>query len=198
MNQNVIKFIDEALAEDVDDPSAKIPSGDHSSLACMAGDKAGRAHLLCKQPGILAGVELAEVLFKRVDESIRFQKILEDGAAFTNGEIAFEIRGEVKSILRAERVVLNFMQRMSGIATHTAQFVNAVAETGVKILDTRKTTPNFRYFEKWAVRIGGGYNHRFGLYDMIMLKDNHIDYCGGIEKAIEKAAAYVQTKKTEL
>ena len=176
----------------------KILTGDHSSLACISERKEGQAQLLCKAEGVLAGIELAEIVFKRVDSEIRFEKILEDGKKIKKGDIAFKVYGEVKSILRAERVVLNFMQRMSGIATHTSKFVEKVSGTNAKILDTRKTTPNFRYFEKWAVRIGGGHNHRFGLYDMIMLKDNHIDFCGGIEKAILSVKDYQKKNKLNL
>jgi nicotinate-nucleotide pyrophosphorylase (carboxylating) len=154
--------------------------------------------LLCKADGILAGIELAELICKRVDTGLKFEKILSDATHIRKGDIAFKIHGEVKSILRAERLILNFMQRMSGIATHTSKFVEKVKGTNAKILDTRKTTPNLRYFEKWAVRIGGGHNHRFGLYDMIMLKDNHIDFCGGIEKAILAVKDYQQKNKLNL
>lgn len=184
------KYIDDALAEDIVDPQGKIATGDHTSLACITQPTTGKAKLLCKAEGILAGVELAEIICQRTDTTLSFEKLLSDGSSIKTGDVAFIISGEVKSILRAERVVLNFMQRMSGIATHTAQFVKAVKGTEAKILDTRKTTPNFRYFEKWAVRIGGGNNHRNGLYDMIMLKDNHIDFCGGIEKAIKAVKEY--------
>ena len=198
MSYNIEKFIDEALAEDIVDFEGKIPTGDHSSLACIPDKKDGRAHLLCKAEGILAGVELAELVCQRVDAGLKFEKILSDGASIHKGDIAFKIYGEVKSILRAERLLLNFMQRMSGIATHTSKFVALVEGTGAKILDTRKTTPNLRYFEKWAVRIGGGHNHRFGLYDMIMLKDNHIDFCGGIEKALLAVKDYQEKNKLSL
>lgn len=198
MSYNLEKFIDEALAEDIVDYEGKIPTGDHSSLACIPLAKTGSAKLLCKAVGVLAGVELAELICKQVDSSLRFEGILSDGTKISAGDIAFNIHGEVKSILRAERVILNFMQRMSGIATHTSKFVSKVEGTNAKILDTRKTTPNLRYFEKWAVRIGGGYNHRFGLYDMIMLKDNHIDFCGGIEKAIMTVRDYQQQNKLNL
>ncbi|HLP50958.1 MAG TPA: hypothetical protein VK154_08740, partial [Chitinophagales bacterium] len=167
MAYNIEKFIDEALAEDIVDYNGHIPTGDHSSLACIPVHTEGKAKLLCKAEGILAGVELAELICKRVDENLKLEKILADGASITKGDIAFYVYGEVKFILRAERLLLNFMQRMSGIATHTAKFVKAVEGTGTRILDTRKTTPNLRYFEKWAVRIGGGHNHRYGLYDMI-------------------------------
>lgn len=198
MSYNLEKFIDEALAEDIVDFEGKIPTGDHSSLACIPDKKDGRAQLLCKAEGVLAGVELAELICKQVDADLKFEKILDDGTSITKGDIAFKVYGEVKSILRAERLLLNFMQRMSGIATHTSKFVKQIEGTNAKILDTRKTTPNFRYFEKWAVRIGGGHNHRFGLYDMIMLKDNHIDFCGGIEKAILAVKDYQQKNKLNL
>ena len=198
MPYNIQQFINAALAEDIIDYEGKLPGGDHSSLACIPGKQDGRAQLLCKAEGVLAGVELAEMIFKTVDADVRFEKILVDGARISKGDIAFKVYGEVKSILRAERVVLNFMQRMSGIATHTAQFVALVKDTRCKIIDTRKTTPTFRYFEKWAVRIGGGYNRRFGLYDMIMLKDNHIDFSGGIEKAILAVKDYQQKNNLNL
>lgn len=198
MNYDITKFIDEALAEDIVDFSGKIPTGDHSSLACIPGAKEGRAQLLCKADGILAGVELAEIVCGRVDEKLHFEKLMNDGVRMKSGDVAFRIFGEVKSILRAERVLLNFMQRMSGIATNTSKYVELVKGTQAKILDTRKTTPNFRYFEKWAVRIGGGHNHRFGLFDMIMLKDNHIDFSGGIEKAILAVKEYQQKNKLSL
>ena|ERR1043165_3968756 len=198
MAYNIEKFIDEALSEDIVDFMGKIPTGDHSSLACIPDDKRDTAKLLCKADGILAGVDLAELVCQRVDETLKFERHMHDGVQMKKGDIAFHVSGDVKSILRVERLVLNFMQRMSGIATHTSQFVTAVEGTGAKILDTRKTTPNLRYFEKWAVRIGGGYNHRFGLYDMIMLKDNHIDFCGGIEKAILAVKDYQQKNKLNL
>lgn len=198
MAYNIEKFIDEALAEDIVDYNGVIPTGDHSSLACIPGSQQGKAKLLCKADGILAGVELAELVCKRVDSNMRLEILLKDGATIKKGDIAFYLYGEVKDILRAERLLLNFMQRMSGIATHTAKFVSAVEGTGARILDTRKTTPNLRYFEKWAVRIGGGHNHRYGLYDMIMLKDNHIDFCGGIEKAILTVKQYQQQNNLNL
>ena len=190
MSFDIDKVIHTALAEDIVDFDGRIPSGDHSSLACIQDSKKGKAQLLCKAEGVLAGVELAERIFKKVDESLKFEGLLTDETHIKKGDIAFKVYGEVKSILRAERIVLNFMQRMSGIATNTSRYVQLVNGTGCKILDTRKTTPTLRYFEKWAVRIGGGHNHRFGLYDMIMLKDNHIDFCGGIEKAILQVKDY--------
>jgi nicotinate-nucleotide pyrophosphorylase (carboxylating) len=198
MAYNIEQFIDEALAEDIVDFNGLIATGDHSSLACIPVNKDGRAQLLCKAEGILAGVELAEMICRRVDANLVFEHHLADGTRIKKGDVAFKIFGEVKSILRAERLLLNFMQRMSGIATHTGLFVEAVKGTNAKILDTRKTTPNLRYFEKWAVRIGGGHNHRFGLYDMIMLKDNHIDFCGGIEKAVLAVENYQQKNNLQL
>jgi nicotinate-nucleotide pyrophosphorylase (carboxylating) len=198
MLYNIEQIVDQALAEDIVDFEGKIPTGDHSSLACITGNKQGRARLLCKAEGIIAGVELAEIICRRTDPALSFERFLADGARIKHGDIAFHVHGEVKSILRAERVLLNFMQRMSGIATHTSLFVQQVAGTNAQILDTRKTTPCLRYFEKWAVRIGGGQNHRFGLYDMIMLKDNHIDFAGGIEKAITAVSEYQQKNNLSL
>ncbi len=198
MSFNIDKVIFAALAEDIVDTEGKIPSGDHSSLACIPVHTEGRAQLLCKAPGILAGVELAERIFNKVDSSLKFEKLLPDGARIKKGDIAFNVYGEVKSILRAERIVLNFMQRMSGIATNTASYVQLVEGTECRILDTRKTTPTLRYLEKWAVKIGGGYNHRYGLYDMIMLKDNHIDFCGGIEKAVLRVKEYQRANNLQL
>lgn len=198
MQGNAERIIIEALMEDVVDFSEHIPPGDHSSLACIPEYKQGKAQLICKAEGVLAGVEVAKEVFKRVDDRVVFEPLLADGQAIKKGDIAFKVYGEVKSILRAERVALNFMQRMSGIATNTARYVKAVEGTRVKILDTRKTTPALRYFEKLAVKLGGGHNHRYGLYDMIMLKDNHIDYCGGITKAIERVKLYQAEKRLQL
>lgn len=198
MDYDIKKFVEEALAEDTVDYTGKIPPGDHTSLACIGNRKIGKAQLLCKAEGVLAGVELAETIFKKVDAGVKFNKLLPDGAKIKNGDVAFTVEGEVRSILLAERLVLNFMQRMSGIATHTSRFVDEVKGTGTKILDTRKTTPNFRYFEKWAVSLGGGHNHRFGLYDMILLKDNHIDFCGGITGAINAVKEYQQKNNLHL
>ncbi len=179
------QFIDLSLAEDVG-------SGDHSALACIPADAVHSAKLLIKSDGILAGVAVAEMIFRRIDPEIKMTKFLDDGAVVQTGNIAFTVLGNTRHILTAERLVLNCMQRMSGIATLTNRYVKAVAHTNAKILDTRKTTPLFRYLQKWAVKIGGGYNHRFGLYDMIMIKDNHHDFCGGIKPAIERARQYVQ------
>lgn len=179
------QFIDLSFAEDVG-------SGDHSALACIPTDAIRSAKLFIKDDGILAGVALAEMIFRRIDPQISMTKFLDDGSVVRKGDIAFTVSGKARNILTAERLVLNCMQRMSGIATLTGKYVKAVAHTHAKILDTRKTTPLFRYLQKWAVKIGGGYNHRFGLYDMIMIKDNHHDFCGGITPAIEKARQYIQ------
>ena len=184
-------LVKEALAEDVGD-------GDHSALSCIPVDKKGKAILKIKQDGILAGMDVAHKIFSIVEPGIIFNAYKKDADTMQYGEIAFEVEATVHTILKCERLVLNCMQRMSGIATLTRQYTDQLKGFTTKLLDTRKTTPNFRLLEKEAVRIGGGINHRFGLYDMIMLKDNHIDYCGGIEAAISKAYEYVQTKKPGL
>ncbi len=184
-------LIKNALEEDIGD-------GDHSTLSCIAPQVRGKAILKIKDTGILAGVDIAEYIFHFTDQAAVLKKYKADGDIMRPGEIAFEIETSIYNILTCERLVLNCMQRMSGIATLTKKYVDKLTGYHTKLLDTRKTTPNFRLLEKEAVRIGGGYNHRFGLYDMIMLKDNHIDYCGGIEKAIEKAWDYVQEKKPGL
>lgn len=178
-------LIHQALVEDIGD-------GDHSTLSCIDAGENGKAVLKVKQDGILAGVAVAEEIFKFQQPDIAFNKLMEDGQAMQYGDRAFTIEAKEHTILQCERLVLNCMQRMSGIATLTKQFTDKLIGYKTGLLDTRKTTPNFRLLEKEAVRIGGGINHRFGLYDMIMLKDNHIDYAGGIEKAIEKAYDYVQ------
>lgn len=178
------KLITDALAED-------IGIGDHSTLCCIEPEVMGNAVLKVKQNGVLAGMEVAEFIFKMLDKNSIFSPKLFDGQEMKYGEIAFEVKAHVHTILKAERLVLNIMQRMSGIATLTREYSDKIKSYKTKLLDTRKTTPNFRLLEKEAVKIGGGFNHRFGLYDMIMLKDNHIDYCGGIEKAINKASDYV-------
>lgn len=198
MAYNIDAFIDEVLNEDIVDINGIIPSGDHTSLACIPQAKNGKAQLLCKADGILAGMELAEMIFAKVDSDVKFEKLLNDGAVIKKGDVAFKVYGEVKSILRAERVALNFMQRMSGIATNTNHYVQKVNGTNAKILDTRKTTPGMRYFEKWAVRIGGGHNHRYGLYDMILVKDNHIDFCGGVTQAINAVNEYLKANALNL
>lgn len=185
------EFITLALAEDVGD-------GDHSSNASVPADSQGKAHLLVKEPGVLAGVELARAIFKKVDPNLKMETMLSDGAKVEAGDIAFIVSGNERSILMAERLVLNCMQRMSGIATITDQMVDLVAGTNAKVLDTRKTTPLLRFMEKQAVRIGGGENHRMGLYDMIMLKDNHIDFAGGIGNAISQTRAYLEAEGKDL
>lgn len=184
-------LVDEALKEDCGD-------GDHSTLSCIPADARGKAVLKIKEDGVLAGVEVAARIFSWIDPDSKFQKLKEDGEDMKSGERAFEVEARIHTILTCERLVLNCMQRMSGIATLTSTYTEKLHGYKTRLLDTRKTTPNFRLLEKEAVRIGGGVNHRFGLYDMIMLKDNHIDYCGGIEKAIEKAWQYTQTQKPGL
>ena len=190
-NQQLDLLINNALAEDIGD-------GDHSTLCCIDAHAAGKAVLKIKEDGVLAGMDVAEQIFKYVQPTVQFTAFKKDGDQMQFGEIAFEISADIHTILKCERLVLNSMQRMSGIATLTKTYVDKLKGYKTRLLDTRKTTPNFRLLEKEAVRIGGGTNHRFGLYDMIMLKDNHIDYCGGIERAIEKAYNYVQTIKPGL
>jgi len=189
--QQLHHLIDEALKEDIGD-------GDHSALSCISPDARGKAVLKIKQDGILAGVDVAKNIFEYREPGIVFAQYKKDGEAMKYGEKAFEVEAGVHTILQCERLVLNCMQRMSGIATLTKKYTNKLKGYKTRLLDTRKTTPNFRLLEKEAVKIGGGINHRFGLYDMIMLKDNHIDYCGGIEKAIQLSYSYVQQKKQEL
>lgn len=188
----VEEFIRQAILEDTADPSGKIPVGDHSAKSCLDENEFKRARLIIKDDGVLAGMGMAEKIFREVDRDLKLKVLLNDGTQVKYGDIGLEVEGKATSLLLAERLVLNTMQRMSGIATKTREFVDLISHTNCKILDTRKTTPNFRFFEKEAVRIGGGVNHRFGLYDMIMLKDNHIDYCGGIRLAIERAKIYTQ------
>lgn len=185
------KLVEDALKEDVGD-------GDHSTLCCIPADVKGKAILKIKQDGILAGVDVAEKIFKYKRQDSNFIRHKSDGEEMKMGEVAFEVETFVHNILQLERLVLNCMQRMSGIATLTKQYTNKLEGYKTKLLDTRKTTPNFRLLEKEAVRVGGGINHRFGLYDMIMLKDNHIDYCGGIEEAISRAYDYTQRYRPDL
>lgn len=184
-------IIANAIREDVGD-------GDHSSLACIPETAVGKAKLLVKDQGVLAGIAFAKAVFAFVDPALEIEVLLDDGAKVKYGDIAFYVSGPSQSILKAERLVLNAMQRMSAIATKTAFFVNLLDSTGTKILDTRKTTPGLRALEKWAVTIGGGENHRFALYDMIMLKDNHIDFAGGITQAITKTVAYLKSTNRDL
>jgi len=187
----LFKLVDLALQEDVGD-------GDHSTLCCIPAGVRGKAVLKIKQDGVLAGVDVAEKIFGYKQPNSRFTRHKNDGEEMKVGDVAFEVEANVHAILQYERLVLNIMQRMSGIATLTKQYTTRLAGYKTRLLDTRKTTPNFRLLEKEAVRIGGGVNHRFGLFDMIMLKDNHIDYCGGIEPAIERAYNYVQRYKPGL
>lgn len=183
-NKLIHQFIQNALAEDVGD-------GDHTSKSTIPEGTLGKAKLLIKENGILAGVELALEIFKEVDTALVIDVLIKDGAEVTVGDIALTVSGSTHSILVAERLVLNCMQRMSGIATKTHQIVSILKDTKTKVLDTRKTTPGLRYLEKWAVKIGGGTNHRIGLYDMILIKDNHVDYAGGISNAIKAAKKYL-------
>ena len=184
-------IIKNAIREDVGD-------GDHSSLACIPKEATGKAKLLVKDQGILAGVEFAQRVFNYIDQDLKLDLQMNDGDPIRRGDIAFYVEGSSQSILKAERLVLNAMQRMSAIATKTSEFVQKLEGTHTKILDTRKTTPGIRALEKWAVKIGGGENHRFALYDMIMLKDNHIDFAGGITKAIEKTKSYLKNNDLDL
>lgn len=192
------EFIQWGLLEDTQDPLGVIPKGDHSALSCLDANEQKSARLIIKDQGVIAGLAIAEKIFHVVDKDLQVKMLLQDGDTVQYGDIGLEVQGKATSILLAERLVLNTLQRMSGIATKTRQFVDLIAHTKCKVLDTRKTTPNFRYFEKQAVKIGGGTNHRFGLYDMIMLKDNHVDYCGGIAPAIQKAKAYVKNLGIDL
>jgi len=190
-DNKLFHLIDEALKEDIGD-------GDHSTLSCIPADAKGKAVLKIKQDGILAGMEVAQKIFEYKDPGSLFTLHKRDGDKMIFGEKAFEVDASVHTILQCERLVLNCMQRMSGIASLTREYADRLTGYKTRLLDTRKTTPNFRLLEKQAVRIGGGVNHRFGLYDLIMLKDNHIDYAGGIDKAIDRAYEYVQTKKPGL
>lgn len=189
--EKLYHLVDEALIEDIGE-------GDHSTLSCIPANAKGKAVLKVKQEGILAGVEVAKEIFRYKEPASVFTPYKKDGEKMEPGEKAFEVEASVHTILQCERLVLNCMQRMSGIATLTRRYTDKLKGYKTRLLDTRKTTPNFRLLEKEAVRIGGGVNHRFGLYDMIMLKDNHIDYCGGIEKAINAAADYVKKNNYDL
>lgn len=184
------QIIRNALAEDIGE-------GDHSTLACVPEKATGAARLLVKEDGIIAGIDVAKRIYELVDPSLELVVYKNDGDQVKIGDIAFVVTGSSRSILTSERLVLNFMQRMSGIATQTNQILGVIKGCKTKLLDTRKTTPGIRYLEKWAVKIGGGENHRFGLYDLIMLKDNHVDYAGGVTKAIQKTKDYlIKTKKS--
>lgn len=185
------EFLIAALNEDVGD-------GDHTSLSCIPEDARGRARLLVKEHGIVSGVELSRAVFDLIDPGLKTEYLIKDGSRIKPADVCFYVEGSSRSILTAERLVLNIMQRMSGIATNTARMTELIKGTGAKLLDTRKTTPNFRYFEKLAVKHGGGYNHRFGLFDMILVKDNHIDYSGGVPNAIKAVKKYLADKKLNL
>lgn len=191
MQEEINQFIERALYED-------IREGDHTSLACIPNNAMGKGQLLVKEYGILAGMKLAQLIFQKVDKRIKMIPLLKDGDKICIGDIAFTVEGPSTALLTAERLVLNCMQRMSGIATKTHHITELLEGTNARVLDTRKTTPGIRFLEKWAVTIGGGTNHRFGLYDMMMIKDNHIDFAGGIRPAIEKAIAYQKNKGLSL
>ena len=190
-SESIQQFIQSALAEDIGE-------GDHSTLAAVPPEIMQKAKLLVKANGILAGVALARHIFQAVDEQLVVESFIDDGEAIRVGDIAFTVVGNAQSILSAERLVLNCMQRMSGIATYTNRLQSLISHTPAKLLDTRKTTPNFRLPEKWAVAIGGGQNHRYALYDMIMLKDNHIDYAGGVRAAVERTHRYLEENQLSL
>lgn len=185
------QLIDLSFAEDIGD-------GDHTTLCCIPEDAEGKSHLLIKEEGILAGVEVAQKVFNRFDPTLQMEVLLHDGAHVKPGDVAFIVTGKVRSLLQTERLMLNIMQRMSGIATMTNRYVERIAGTGAHVLDTRKTTPGMRILEKQAVKIGGGMNHRIGLFDMILLKDNHVDFAGGIVPAIERCHAYLKEKGLDL
>ncbi len=184
-------FVDElielAIKEDIGD-------GDHTSLCCIPASEQGRMRLLCKQEGVIAGIEIAEIVLQRLDPTMKFEQLLHDGDRVKPGDVAFYVSGGLRSLLQAERILLNIMQRMSGVATQTAFYVKHLEGLHTKVLDTRKTTPGMRVLDKMAVKIGGGENHRMGLFDMILLKDNHIDFAGGIRQAVEGAKLYLKEK----
>lgn len=175
-----------------------IGDGDHTSLACIPADEHGRMRLLCKQEGVIAGIEIAQIVLRRLDPEMHFEQILRDGDRVRPGDVAFYVSGRLRSLLQAERILLNIMQRMSGVATQTAVYVKRLEGLHTRVLDTRKTTPGMRVLDKMAVKIGGGENHRMGLFDMILLKDNHIDFAGGIEKAIRRVRDYLAERGKQL
>tara|TARA_B110000285_G_scaffold213912_1_gene258702 strand:- start:115 stop:960 length:846 start_codon:yes stop_codon:yes gene_type:complete len=187
LTENAKLLINLAISEDIGD-------GDHTSLSTIPKDAIGKAKLLVKEYGVLAGIEVAKYIFNTIDNSAKIDSYLNDGNVVEYGDIAFSVTGNAQKILQSERLALNFMQRMSGIATLTSKYVEKTEGTKAKVLDTRKTSPGLRYFEKEAVRIGGGTNHRFGLYDLIMIKDNHVDFAGGITKALEQTTQYLKSK----
>ena len=181
----VDELIELAIKEDIGD-------GDHTSICCIPAEQQGRMRLLCKQDGIIAGIEIARLVLERLDPTMQFEQLIEDGTRVKVGDVAFYVSGSERSLLQAERILLNIMQRMSGVATQTAIYVDRLEGLHTKVLDTRKTTPGMRVLDKMAVKIGGGENHRIGLFDMILLKDNHIDFAGGVRKAVEKAREYLK------
>ena len=185
------RFIASAFAED-------IGHGDHTSRSCLSNDLTSKAQLLVKEPGVIAGVELAEYVFKSKNIIFKFKTKINDGSAVNPGDIVFTVEGPQLELLAIERLILNCMQRMSGIASLTKQTASLIKHTNCKLLDTRKTTPNFRYPEKWAVHIGGGENHRMGLFDMIMIKDNHVDFCGSVDKALKKTKKYLENQNLNI
>ncbi len=191
IDQLIDELITLAFAEDIGD-------GDHTTLCCIPSTEMGKSRLIIKEPGVLAGVDMAQRIFKHFDPDMRMEVFIRDGAEVNKGDIAFTVEGKVQSLLQTERLVLNVMQRMSGIATTTRRYVKALEGTKTRVLDTRKTTPGMRMLEKEAVRIGGGVNHRIGLFDMILLKDNHVDFAGGIEQAITRAQNYLKEKGKQL
>ena len=188
MKAEYIPFFEElielAIKEDIGD-------GDHTSLCCIPAEERGRMRLLCKQEGIIAGIEVAQMVLNRLDPEMEFEQLLEDGTRVKVGDVAFYVSGRLQSLLQAERILLNIMQRMSGVATQTAVYADRLEGLKTKVLDTRKTTPGMRVLDKMAVKIGGGENHRIGLFDMILLKDNHIDFAGGVEQALTKCREYL-------
>jgi nicotinate-nucleotide pyrophosphorylase (carboxylating) len=187
----LLKHIELSLSEDIGD-------GDHSSLACISKSETNKAKLVAKEEGIICGIDIAREVYALVDKSIKFTAMMKDGDRIKKGDIIFRVEGSAIGILTSERTALNYMQRLSGIATSTNEYVELIKGTSTKLLDTRKTTPSMRLFEKYAVKAGGGYNHRIGLYDMIMLKDNHIDFAGGVENAITKTKEYLKNVGKEL
>lgn len=191
VNQLIDRLIDLAFAEDIGD-------GDHTTLSCIPADAMGKSRLLIKEAGVLAGVEIAKEIFHRFDPAMKVEVLIQDGTEVKPGDVAMVVEGKVQSLLQTERLMLNVMQRMSGIATMTRKYVEKLEGTKTRVLDTRKTTPGMRMLEKQAVKIGGGVNHRIGLFDMILLKDNHVDFAGGIDKAIERAKTYCKEKGKDL